>query len=343
MSNIRVILLAGELYQRMIKLSEIIYYTVDKATQDFNYNEFFPVDFKHKREITLSKIFSLFQTYPMMAYRRVIVIREFDNLEESTKTKVCELLLKTPETCLVIVEGLKAKLSPEPYTDYFMSVEFPNIQQDDMPNWIKDKFITRGKTINDNAIAVLIENIVFVLSRLETVIDKICINNGERKNIKAVDVLKIVGCAKLGPAETPDKLSALIISTYINYLPSIIKAEIEREKEINRIKKMVERELAKKRRKEEREKKKRELKINRILMKKLNVLAEKISTTLSDTPEDCRLLSPEMIDMLVKKKPADIGAFRKLPLSLREKIIPEEGKYIKEVIAAISEVIETSP
>lgn len=195
--DVRVIVLAGEEFQRLERLSALIEETVDKATRDFNYDSLWPEDFKKnedsRRENGVGRFSSLLQTYPMMAERRVIVFRFFDDLHPEIRKKICTLLQKTPETTLVILEGEKPSLSPKPPKAYYREETFKKIYERDMPSWIRSRFAKRGKKIAENAIALLINNVGDVLSELDREIEKVTVAVEDRNPVTLSDVEKIVG------------------------------------------------------------------------------------------------------------------------------------------------------
>jgi DNA polymerase III delta subunit len=196
-SDIRVIVLAGEEFQRLERLSALIEEKVDKATRDFNYDSLWPEDFKKnddsRKENGVGKFSNLLQTYPMMAARRVIVFRFFDELHPEIRKKICACLQKTPETTLVILEGEKVSLSPKPPKAWLREETFKKIYERDLPSWIHSQFAKRGKKIAENAVALLMNNVGDVLSEMDGEINKVTIAVGERNPVTLEDVEKIVG------------------------------------------------------------------------------------------------------------------------------------------------------
>ena len=89
-SEIRVILLSGEDFQRSERLSEILDAAVDEITRDFNLDIIHSGDFKNKAEEFITKFTELIMTFPMMAQRRVIVLRNFDKLDKDAKKKLAK-------------------------------------------------------------------------------------------------------------------------------------------------------------------------------------------------------------------------------------------------------------
>ena len=65
-SGIRSILLSGEEFQRLERLSEILDFTVDEATRDFNLDVLHSDDYKKPDEF-LTKFSEIIMTFPMIA------------------------------------------------------------------------------------------------------------------------------------------------------------------------------------------------------------------------------------------------------------------------------------
>ncbi|MDP2983518.1 MAG: DNA polymerase III subunit delta [Candidatus Latescibacter sp.] len=208
--EVRVIVLAGEEFQRLERLSALIEETVDKATRDFNYDSLWPEDFKKnrgprksedlwgdnedsKRDNGVGRFSSLLQTYPMMAERRVIVFRFFDDLHPEIRKKICALLQRTPETTLVILEGEKISLSPKPSSVSYREETFKQIYDNKLPDWIRKQFAKRGKKITEDAIALMINNVGSVLGELNKEIEKVVVAVEDKNPVTVTDVEKIVG------------------------------------------------------------------------------------------------------------------------------------------------------
>lgn len=198
LSTIRVILLTGEEFQRSERLSDIIEATVDPATRDFNFDTFSPEDLKEnnaekKADNKVGKLAEIIIMFPMMAARRVIVIRDFDSLHPETRKKISAIIAGTPDTTLVIVEGEKASLSPKPPSKHLLTESFKRIYESHLPSWVRGRFAKRGKKVSDGAIALLINNIGDGLRELDGEIDKILVTVGDSEMVDEKAVEQVVG------------------------------------------------------------------------------------------------------------------------------------------------------
>lgn len=189
--DLRVILLTGEEFQRQERLAELVEAAVDPATRDFNYDVVSPEDLK--KDSGLGRLADLFLTFPMMAERRVVVIRDFDGVHVETRKKVAQALQKIPETTLVIIEAEKAAITPKPPERYFRQETFKRVYESGLPSWIRGRFVKRGRRVTESAVALLLNNVGDVLRELDSEVDKVCIGVGDRTNITEDDVGRIVG------------------------------------------------------------------------------------------------------------------------------------------------------
>ncbi len=188
-SEARILLLTGEEFQRLERLNDVLNTVVESPTRDFNLDVMYPEDFSPKN------LSDLMMTFPMMAARRVVVLRNFDRLNKNVQKRVSEIVANTPETTLVIIEGEKAKLSPIP-KQYTRTETFKPVYDNQLPGWIRERFRNRGKTIDENGIMLLINNVGGVLGEINSEIEKILITAGEANFITRDDVQKVVGSFK---------------------------------------------------------------------------------------------------------------------------------------------------
>lgn len=187
LSSLRVILLSGEEFQRHERLHEIIESSVDPATRDFNLDILTPETFDYE------KFAELIMTYPLMAVRRTVIMKDFDVLPKDIVKKACEIIQKTPETTLVVVEGEDAKLSPKPPAKLFRAESFKQIYENNLPKWVQMRFIKRGKKATPKAIALLINNIGDSLGELDNEIEKVVITVQDKENVSETEVARVVG------------------------------------------------------------------------------------------------------------------------------------------------------
>ena len=192
LSDVRVIVVSGEEFQRTQRTKEIIDSVVEPATRDFNFDTITP----ESKKIPVGTLAELIVTFPMMAARRVILLRDYDLIDKSIQKQACEAIANTPESTLVIVEGEKVTLSPKPPKQYLLTESFKKIYENQLPSWIKGQFLIRDKKITDGAVALLINNVGDSLRELDNEIVKITVAAGDSNLVDEQEVAKVVGAFK---------------------------------------------------------------------------------------------------------------------------------------------------
>jgi DNA polymerase III delta subunit len=189
--DVRVVLLSGEEFQRLERLNELLQTHVDQATRDFNYNSLYPQDLQKFADVR--RFADLVTAYPMMAARRVVVVRFFDDVLLEMRKKVAEALKDIPETTLVIIEGEKAALTPKPTDRHFRAETFKPIYESKLPDWIRGRFAKRGKRISESAVVLMMNNVGIVPLELDAEIGKVTDMVRDKAFVTEEDVERIVG------------------------------------------------------------------------------------------------------------------------------------------------------
>jgi len=189
----------------------------DRAN-DYNFEKF------NANEDSLSKIILLANSFPMMADYRVIAIKNFEKYFTGKKPKAEQyyylnkyLLTPSPTTKLIIhcsdkklfgtqralnkirnSEEIAKKLSGKqfPYgliMSKYDSIEFEKIYPDKYGAWVSNNFRERGKSINNDAINLLISYSPESLRHLNNEIEKLDLYTAGKSNIDINDVNNITG------------------------------------------------------------------------------------------------------------------------------------------------------
>lgn len=129
---------------------------VDDATRDFN------LDVLSGSDVDVESLARILATPPMMAARRVVLIREAEALASSPLSR--DVVLRIAEnpppdlTCILVAripDGSKAKF----YRDLKrvgQSIEFPAITEADVPGWLMDHALdNHGVTLDEDAARAL--------------------------------------------------------------------------------------------------------------------------------------------------------------------------------------------
>lgn len=169
----------------------IIKYALDESMISFN------LDIVGSEKVDAKDIVSLASAFPMMADRRVVIVKNLDMVEKP------ELLLSIIEkpvqsTILAIAGGkldMRLKLSKAIQTNGVV-VEFRQLYDNEVPIWISKKISERGKSANMDACNLIQTYVGKSLREIQNEIDKLFIYVGAKPAIEVSDVSAVVGISK---------------------------------------------------------------------------------------------------------------------------------------------------
>ena len=157
------------------------------------------------KDITIGKLIESARSYPMMAKRQVIIVKEAQTFQDLGKKEGQEILSKyaqTPTPTTILVFCYKHK-KPDTRTEMFKTlnkhaivVESKKIYDDKLPGWIKQYFSSINYNIKEKAAYIMAEYIGNDLSRISNEADKMIINYPENTEITADHILKHIGISK---------------------------------------------------------------------------------------------------------------------------------------------------
>ena len=135
------------------------------------------------------------QAYPMMAQRRVVVIRDFDKMKENS---VFKGLAEQPNPACVVflVCSGKPNMSRHPYRAIKSTgriVEFKALYPNQLPRWIEMLAKERGFVLDPRAIQMLAEYVGSSLDSVGAELDKLATYVGGRDSITAEDIVQASG------------------------------------------------------------------------------------------------------------------------------------------------------
>jgi DNA polymerase-3 subunit delta len=147
---------------------ELVEGAVDPATRDFN------LELRRGADIDAEVLDSLLSTPPMLAERRVVVVRDVDKLKKDAR-KLLDAYLEHPAIdnllLLVTPSGVKADKA---LSDHGTAIEFAPLTGDRVPKWVAHQVKTAlNVTITPEAISLLIEAVGEDLSQLAVELEKL--------------------------------------------------------------------------------------------------------------------------------------------------------------------------
>jgi len=135
----------------------------------------------------------------MFAERQVVLLKEAQQMRDIGKL---ESYIQQPlESTLFIVSYKDKKVDGRSKLAKMLKekgelLSTKKIYESNLPEWVTDLLQTRGLTINQKALKLLIDHIGNDLIRINSEIDKLSINLGQRKTISEDDIETFVGISK---------------------------------------------------------------------------------------------------------------------------------------------------
>jgi DNA polymerase III subunit delta len=180
-------------YLKDDEVRQVIGAAVDPDTREFNFET------RRGTELDAESLGSILSTPPMMADRRVVVIREVNALKKEVRGEL-DKYLKNPasDTLLLLVAASGTKVDKK-LADATATIEFEPLKGHRIPKWIS-YYVEHDldSTITDDAVKLLQEAVGTDLSQLRIELDKLAsFAGGEPINIAAITA--VVG---VRPGET---------------------------------------------------------------------------------------------------------------------------------------------
>ncbi|NOT52040.1 MAG: DNA polymerase III subunit delta [Chitinophagaceae bacterium] len=137
--------------------------------------------------------------YPMFAERQVVLLKEAQQMRDVEKL---ESYVENPLSSTVFVVSYKekkldarkkfAKLVKEKG----ILLTTKKMYESQLPEWTQELLRSKGLTISQKGLLLLVDHIGNDLTRIENEIDKLSVNLGQRKNITEDDIEKYIGVSK---------------------------------------------------------------------------------------------------------------------------------------------------
>ncbi len=157
--------------------------------RDFNF------DLVYGAETDAASALSLCAGFPMMAERRVVVIRDFEKLKDNRRFKAYAEH-PNPSAVVLLVCGGKPNLSAHPYRAlraHAAWAEFKPLYEKQMPGWIDRQVRARGHRIEPRAAQMLAEYVGADLRAADSEIEKLITFAGGRETLTGDHVIAATG------------------------------------------------------------------------------------------------------------------------------------------------------
>jgi len=151
-----------------VRTRELVEAAVDLATRDFN------LELRRGSDLDAETLDSLLSTPPLLAKRRVVVVRDVDKLKKDARVLLGRYLERpAADTVLILVAPAGAK-ADKALADRSMTVEFAPLTGDRLPKWVVYHSETvLGRSITAAATTLLIEAVGPDLAQLAVELEKL--------------------------------------------------------------------------------------------------------------------------------------------------------------------------
>jgi DNA polymerase-3 subunit delta len=151
----------------------------------------FNLDIVYGNDVDARDVVAHANSFPMSAERRVVVLREYERLEEK---ELVESYVENPSPTTVLV--LVSKRADAAIRGKAAVVEFHRLYDWELPAWIAERSSLYGKRVTRDACELLIIYVGGSLRALDTEMEKVAVYVGERETIESEDVAAVVGISK---------------------------------------------------------------------------------------------------------------------------------------------------
>lgn len=162
---------------------------LESHERDFN------LDVIYGAETDINSVVSMCASYPVMAQRRVVVVRDFDKIKDNS---LFMSYIDKPNPTAVVLLSCRSKpnLNTNPYRALkkkAVAVEFKTLKERDFGSWLNSYIKKQGYSADGRAVQMLVEFIGQDLRVASSEVDKLLSFLGDRKKIEVDDVLLASG------------------------------------------------------------------------------------------------------------------------------------------------------
>ena len=179
--------LADDLVRRILEI------VVDPGTKDFN------LDVCYASETDAESIINVASSYPMMAERRAVVVKELQKMSPAKLKLVAAYVQKPSETtCLILLSNALSKKTDaaKKIYKYAECVEVKTLYENQVSDWLRNYLKEKKLSMSVEASRLFQASVGTSLRSIVSEIDKIQLNIGSRTKIEEEDVAEAVGVSR---------------------------------------------------------------------------------------------------------------------------------------------------
>lgn len=173
-------------FRKADAVAKIVTAAVDPATRDFNFDAF------RGSEVDAGHLGASLTLFPVLASRRVVVIRDTNLLKKPARAELLRYLQNPARETLLLLTAQSGEKPDADIEARATSVPFPSLTSDKLPGWISSHSRERGLTLPEGAAELIAQAVDGDLVQAVGEIDKLASYTNGRA-IEAGDVEAILG------------------------------------------------------------------------------------------------------------------------------------------------------
>jgi DNA polymerase III subunit delta len=196
---------------------DLIEAAVDPSTRDFN------LETRRAGELDAEALDALLSTPPMLAERRVVVLRDVDKMKKSARTLLDRYLARPAHDTVLVLVAPSGTKTDKALSDRATAVEYAPLTGDRLPRWVAHHAQhALGRAITPEAVALLVEAVGGDLAQLAVELEKLASYATETIDERAVaDVVGVRRGQSLG--DLLDAVAAKDANTALGLIPIILQ------------------------------------------------------------------------------------------------------------------------
>jgi DNA polymerase-3 subunit delta len=170
-------------------LSQLRHYVVGDELREFNEDVFYGSEFDTE------KLIDALQTLPVMAERRLVILKEAHQLSEKDWAQLDEIKQLSKDTTVFVIQGNaldRRKKSIKKWLDWGALIECQTPQEAGRAPWIRSIAQEKGLELDNEALAYLVQMGGNSLEELDRDLDKVFLFFGEPRRITIGDVAQVL-------------------------------------------------------------------------------------------------------------------------------------------------------
>ena len=196
---------------------DLVEAAAEPSTRDFN------LEIRRAGELDAESLDALLSTPPMLAERRVVVLREVDKLKKGARTLLDRYLARPAHDTVLVLVAPSGVKSDKTLSAHATVVEYAPLTGDRLPRWVSyHAQHTLGRAITPEAVTLLVEAVGGDLAQLAVELEKLASYTSETIDEHAVaDVVGVRRGESLG--DLLDAVAAKDADGALGLIPIILQ------------------------------------------------------------------------------------------------------------------------